>query len=81
MTKADIVNEIAKTTGIEKANGKNSPQHLQEHHHHHPRTQDSRIQAGKSVHGRGEIRYRILKRTSFRLTGRKHIQKQNINNF
>lgn len=57
MTKAEIVNEIAKTTGIEKASVlavveglmtsiKDSPQHLQEHHNHHPGPHHPGIQTG-----------------------------------
>ena len=80
MTKADIVNEISKTTGIENGDckrffgtrrerispriwqlhrkdsfGEDCPQHLKEHHHHYPGTQNSRFQACKGVHGRGEV--------------------------
>ena len=89
MTKADIVSEIAKTTGIDRANvletvekfmevvkdslvhGENvylrgfgsfiikvrsekTARNISKIQPSYPRTQNSRIQTGKSVHGRGE---------------------------
>ena len=56
MTKADIVNEIAKSTGVEKVqvqqiveafmeSVKDSLADLEEYYHHHSRAQHSRIQA------------------------------------
>ena len=93
MTKADIVSEIAKNTGVEKGAGaghrrglhgeregfahpeqqrvfarlrqfrgeetreEGGPQHLEEHHHYHSRTQHSGIQARQELCREGEINW------------------------